>query len=154
MKMVLGGTQATLRTFDVVKWWLLPISLALGVLIGFALYHLVYFASTNDLVRQLEGRIKDLERSSRDLEGTIVVLRGQLAEGKKLVDGVTSDNQKLRDDLARANDKAQRIRDEIQRGAEILGDIGRTNVDITDTIGRIERIVSEIERLYRYVGDD
>ncbi len=137
-----------------VKWWLLPIMGTLGLLGGFALYHFVYFASTNELVRQLESRIADLENTGRVLEGTIVVLRGQLAQGKKLVDGITSDNQKLRDDLARANDKAQRVRDEIQRGAEILGDIGRTNVDITDTIGRIERIVSDIERLYRYVGDD
>jgi len=137
----------------VVKWWVLPIAVAVGFISGLIVSNLTAGASADESIRQFEARVDNVESTNQQLKDANRRLELEVAKGQRLISDLTELNKGLASTNRRLADQNQRAIDELRSAIESVSGAEQSIDDINATVGRIETLVSRIEQAYYALGN-
>lgn len=138
--------------FDVVKWWVVAVALAVGLVGGFAACYFGIVASANESVRQLEASLVDAQDTSQRVASENQHLRSELIRVEAAGRELGASNQRLTKRTVELASENKRLIDGLNRSVEDIRGINDLGDDIAETVARIIGIVGELEGLYQQVG--
>lgn len=138
--------------FDVVKWWVVAVAVAVGLVGGFAACYFGIASTANNTVRQLESRLTDAQDTSRRVASENQQLRSELERVEGIGREIADDNKRLAKRTVELSNENKRLIDGLNRSVEDIRGINDLGDDIAETVARIIGIVGELERVYQQVG--